>query len=193
MKLSSEYRADAREALSGNWGTFALFTLVYMVGCTFLSFVCGLVPLLGNIASILLILPVSYAFYVTFVCLLRGEVKPISYLAGEFNGRVFSTMVLETVYTYLWTLLLIIPGIIKSYSYAMTPYIMKDNEELQNNAAIEESMKMMDGHKMDLFILDITFIGWYILGVLTCGIGLLWVIPYHYTARAAFYEDLKNE
>lgn len=191
MKLSSEYRADARQALSGNWGTFALFTLVYMVCSSFLQFVCGLVPLLGSIASILLVLPVSFAFTVAFLSLIRGEVKPISYLVGEFNGRVFTTMLLVLVYEFLWTLLLIIPGIIKSYSYAMTPYIMKDNEELTNNAAIEESMKMMQGHKMDLFILDITFIGWYLLGILTCGIGLLWVIPYHYTARAAFYEDIK--
>lgn len=191
MKLSSEYRADARQALTGNWGTFALFTLIYIVGCTFLQFVCGLVPLLGSIASILLILPVSYAFEVAFLCLVRGEVKPISYLVGEFNGRVFTTMLLQYIYTFLWTLLLIIPGIIKSYSYAMTPFLMKDNEELSNNAAIEESMRMMQGHKMDLFILDLTFIGWYILGILSLGIGLLWVIPYHYTARAAFYEDIK--
>lgn len=191
MKLSSELRADARQALEGNWGNFALFTLVYIVGCAFLEFVCSFVPLLGNIASWSIMLPIGFAFTVALLSLIRGEVKPLSYLVGEYNGRVFTTMLLKSVYEGLWTLLLIIPGIIKSYSYAMTPYILEDREDLSNDRAIDKSMSMMDGHKMDLFILDLTFIGWYLLGILSLGIGLLWVIPYHYTARAAFYEDIK--
>jgi uncharacterized membrane protein len=93
----------------------------------------------------------------------------------------------------LWSLLLLIPGSIKSYSYAMTEYILKDNPELQNNAAIEKSMEMMNGHKLRLFLLHLSFIGWYIVGVLTLFIGFFWIIPYVHTAEAAFYEDLKAQ
>lgn len=88
---------------------------------------------------------------------------------------------------------MIVPGIIKTYSYAMTAYLLKDRQELKFNAAIEESMRMMSGNKMRLFILDLTFIGWYLLGIITFGIGLLWVIPYHSSARIAFYQDLIAE
>ncbi len=75
----------------------------------------------------------------------------------------------------------------------MTPYLLEDNPELKYNAAIEQSMRMMDGKKMQLFLLDLSFIGWCLLSILTLGIGLLWVQPYMLGARAAFYEDLKAE
>lgn len=89
--------------------------------------------------------------------------------------------------------LLIIPGIVKSYSYALTPYILKDHPELKFNAAIEESMRMMNGYKMKLFLLDLSFIGWALLTILTFGIGVLFLEPYVSASRAAFYEDLKAE
>lgn len=110
----------------------------------------------------------------------------------ELFSRVLTTTLLYYVYVFLWSLLLLIPGCIKSYSYAMTPYILKDNPEMKNNAAIEESMRMMDGHKLELFLLDLSFIGWAILSILTCCIGFLWLVPYMNMARVNFYEDLKK-
>ena len=101
-------------------------------------------------------------------------------------------MLLKMVYTMLWMLLLIVPGIIKSYSYAMTEYILKDDLEITENAAIEKSMQMMEGHKMELFLLDLSFIGWALLSILSCGIGFFFLEPYMITARAHFYEDLKQ-
>ena len=97
------------------------------------------------------------------------------------------------IYTVLWTLLLIIPGIIKAYSYAMAPYVFKDNPEISCDDAIKESMRLMDGHKLQLFLLDLSFIGWVILASLTLGIGFLWLVPYWQTTRVHFYEDLKKE
>lgn len=108
-------------------------------------------------------------------------------------GRIFLTLFLQGVYTLLWTLLLIIPGIVKAYSYAMTSYILYDNPELQGNAAIEKSMRMMRGHKLELFLLHLSFIGWALLCVLTLGIGLFWLVPYVQASQAAFYEDVKEE
>ena len=108
-------------------------------------------------------------------------------------GRIFVTMLLQAVYTILWSLLLVIPGIIKSYSYAMTSFILKDEPEMKNNAAIEKSMAMMEGNKMKLFMLDLSFIGWAILCIFTFGIGFLFLQPYVAISRAAFYEDLKAQ
>jgi len=89
-------------------------------------------------------------------------------------------------------MLFVIPGLVKVFSYAMTPYILVDHPELSTTEAIHESRLMMRGHKFDLFYLYLTFIGWAILCVLTAGIGFFWLIPYIETSRAAFYYDLKN-
>lgn len=105
-------------------------------------------------------------------------------------GQGFAQKFLVGLYTFLWTLLLIIPGIIKSFSYAMTPFIMADHPELTANQAITRSREIMDGHKWELFVLELTFIGWEFLSILTLGIGLLWVVPYMSAARAAFYREI---
>ena len=96
------------------------------------------------------------------------------------------------LYTFLWSLLFIIPGIVKSYSYAMTPYILLDRPELSATDAIKESEKMMNGHKMELFILDLSFIGWILLSMLTCGILVLYVEPYMMATKSAFYLELNG-
>lgn len=192
MKTSSLLRAEACEALSGKWGVSAFFTFIYAVVYSLISIVLSIVPFVGSIAASMIVAPVAYAFEIAFLQQRRGEELQPGWLFRYFNTRVWYTSILVIVYTVLWTLLLIIPGIIKGYSYAMTPYILADEEELKGNAAIERSMQMMDNHKWELFLLDLTFIGWYLLGILTLCIGWLWVVPYHYTARAAFYEELKS-
>ena len=102
-------------------------------------------------------------------------------------------MLLMYIFVILWSFLLVIPGIIKTFSYAMTPYILEENPELSANDAIDRSRAMMKGHKFDLFWLYLSFIGWLILSLLTLGIGGLWLGPYMNTAVAGFYEDVKAE
>ena len=111
----------------------------------------------------------------------------------EDYARVLGIELLKAVFILLWALLLIVPGIIKAYSYAMTEFIAEDNQELGPNECIERSKTMMDGHKMDLFLLDLSYIGWILLGCITLGIGLLWVSPWMSMAHVKFYEQLKNE
>ena len=192
LKLNSELRAASRTTLSGNWMMAALATLVYLLIAGGVSSI----PVAGSVLAIIVMYPLAYGFAILFLDLFR-EGKPIDIgkLFDGFKdfGRVWGTLILVAVYTILWTCLLIIPGIVKSYSYALTPFILKDEPELKYNAAIEKSMRMMDGYKMKLFLLDLSFIGWMILSILTLGIGLLFLQPYMNTARAAFYEDLKAE
>ena len=102
-------------------------------------------------------------------------------------------MFLMYIFIALWSLLFLIPGIIKMFSYAMTPYILEENPELTAGEAIDRSRAMMKGHKFDLFWLYLSFIGWFFLGFLTLGIGMLWISPYLETAQAAFYEEVKAD
>ena len=194
MKQASELRAEAREALQGLWGNSAVMTFVYFVLTTAAGVaVSKAVPFVGDFVTSLALLPMGYALNIAFLRLLRKDPQELGYLFQEFNSRVYQTALLTMLYTLLWTLLLIIPGIIKGYSYSMTYYVLEDNPELSGDKAIEESMRLMDGHKWQLFCLHLSFIGWALLCILTLGIGILWLVPYMQTAQAAFYENIKAE
>ena len=117
------------------------------------------------------------------------EVKDLCSQFERF-GQGFLQRFLRSLYTSLWSLLFIIPGIVKSYAYAMTPFIMAENPEMTASEAITASKEMMDGHKGELFTLDLTFIGWDLLCLLTLNIGHLWLNPYKNAAYAVFYKDL---
>ena len=194
IKCAKEMRATAAAALKGKWGSAVLGTFVYMAITCVGSAILGIIPGLNVIAIIASVILVS-GFMVGLLNMLRtGEKVDVSCLFEFFKeSRLWVTILLMYVYTFLWTLLFVIPGIIKGYAYAMTPFILKDNPNMKNNEAIELSMAMMNGHKWDLFCLQLSFIGWAFLCVLTFGIGYLWLVPYMQTSTAAFYEDVKAE
>lgn len=200
MKKLSDYRDEARAALRGNWFGSALFIFVAaLIGVLFnvtLTVSFGSNTVTSNTTSLvgtLLFVPIAYGICFAFLGQARQREMQIGDLFCGYNKRVWSTMILWYVYIILWTLLLIIPGIIKSYSYAMTPYIMADDPDTSGNAAIDKSRAMMSGNKWRLFLLDLTFIGWYILGALCFGIGVFWAEAYRLQARVMFYETLKQE
>ena len=93
----------------------------------------------------------------------------------------------------LWSILFVIPGYIALYRYAMTPYIMAENENLSVMEAITESKRIMMGNKWRLFCLDVSFLGWYLVGILTLGIGFFWITPYTEATRAAFYREITEQ
>lgn len=99
---------------------------------------------------------------------------------------------LQSIYVFLWSLLFVIPGIIASYSYAMTEYIIADYPEMSASEAIEKSKQMMAGNKWRLFSLKFSFIGWDILCAFTLGIGNLWLTPYKQAATAVFYREVSG-
>jgi uncharacterized membrane protein len=136
-------------------------------------------------------------YYNTFKDLLRDdEGKVVSNMfTGTFKiyPRALGLSLLYMIFVFLWTLLLYIPGLIKALAYMMAPYILKDHPELSPNQALNLSIKMMKGHKFDLFCLLLSFIGWSFLAMFTMGIGYLWLAPYIATTIAAFYEDVKAE
>ena len=107
-------------------------------------------------------------------------------------GRSVGTMFLRGLFQFLWSLLFVIPGIIKHYSYRMVPYILADQPELSGAAAITRSREMMNGQKWNAFVLDLSFLGWHILSALTLGIlGVFYVNPYQAATNAELYHELK--
>jgi len=106
---------------------------------------------------------------------------------GGNYGGIVKTMLLTGVFIFLWSLLLIIPGIVKSYSYRMVPYILADNPNIGVKKAISLSNEMTMGHKFNMFVLDLSFIGWYLLGILALGIGVLFVLPYDNATNTELY------
>lgn len=119
-----------------------------------------------------------------------GKPYEIRDLFSQFHrfGTGFAQAFLKNLYIILWTLLFIIPGFIKAYSYAMTPFILADHPEMTANEAITASRKLMNGHKGELFVLDLSFFGWNLLCILILGIASLWVTPYINAAYTAFYR-----
>lgn len=198
MESIKVYKDRAIESLSGNWGkgaiTLLVANLVIYIPIGIINVITSSDDGVGQLWYIPM-LPLIWGMTVFFLGIARGEEMTVGRVFDGFKdfGRIFTTMFLYFLYIILWGMLLVIPGVIKGYSYAMTPYILKDNPEMKNNEAIEKSMEMMNGHKMDLFLLDLSLIGWAILCLFTLGIGFLFLSSYQDTAHAHFYEDLKKE
>lgn len=126
----------------------------------------------------------------------QQEDSNLKYLGAGFAKNTYLklalTMFLRNLYIFLWSLLFIIPGIIKSYAYRMVPYILAENPGMKAAEAINLSERMTKGHKADIFVLDLSFIGWVILGLLACFIGVIFVIPYINATNAELYLKLKG-
>lgn len=191
--MCSKYFRDLGWAqLSGRWTPVALFTLVYMALCMVAGALIG--PLVYLVS--LMLMPMTYSYNVAFLDDKRSASEfKIEQLFDGYKDflRIMGTMLLTNVYQFLWTLLLIVPGVIKAISYSQTQFILKDCPELSFNEAIERSMDMMEGHKMQYFLLWLSFIGWILLAIISCGILSLWVNPYISATYAHFYEYVKDE
>jgi len=214
-----EIKAEAKNKLRGNWGWAILVFFINFLVCSILYSGVAASTHNGNLNYKVSILNPEYYYkygttstimsiitgfialslLITFLNFLDGKKDGVfkaafsSFTDGRFGPEIINYL-LSTVFTYLWTLLLIIPGIIKSYSYSMTPYIVSDmiasGKTVQATTGINASKELMNGHKMDLFVFDLSFLGWFILSVITLGIGFLWLAPYYQTSKAEFYRNL---
>jgi len=130
-----------------------------------------------------------------FVQSAEGNVD-LNNMGFAFNGKkymdIVKAMLWRAVLNFLWYLLFIIPGIVKSFAYSMVPYILTDNPNIGYRRALELSNNMTRGHKFRIFVLGLSFIGWYILGTLALFVGVLFVIPYQNATMAELYLALRN-
>lgn len=213
MRTNQDYKNDALKALSGNWAHAVIAAIVMMLLSSLLIspsyinsysnalnlglLVPGYVVYGGGLLIMFILYPLLAGFNNSFRVLYEtgdNRLTANTFHLGFSNWlHVSLGMIVCYLYIVLWSLLFVIPGIIKAFSYAMTPYILVEHPEMSINQAIDESRRLMKGHKFDYFYLELSFIGWAILSsVFTLGIGFIWLIPYISTSAAAFYNDLKN-
>lgn len=208
--MISDLKGEALDSLEGKWGLAVGATLLISILITAFSFSVdwGFSLIFGwqktngslstNILTFFVTGPLTLGGYYLGLNILREKQASIGnvfiwFSEGKRFLKSFLLYLLVNLYLFLWTLLFIIPGIIKSFSYSMTYFILNDYPEYTANQAITESRHMMNGHKMDYFLLCLSFLGWFILSILTVGIGFLWLAPYFYATSAAFYEEISKE
>ena len=188
MITCKQYRVDSKAALAGNWGMAIGLALIFSV----LTGVIAAIP----IANIILVGALAVGYCYAQIMLFRRGKFLFSDLFTAFDDRFPATIGLfieEAIFIFLWSLLFVIPGIVAAYRYAMAPYILADHPEMSGIDCIRASKKLMTGKKGKLFLLDLSFIGWILLSILTFGILLLWIGPWMEAARANFYESIKGE
>lgn len=152
--------------------------------------------IISSLVMILLYIGVKYTFLDWLRAPETGVEHPFMSTIQGFSTKVIGSLIalaiLTHLFTYLWSLLLLIPGLIMSYAYRMVYFIYKDHQETHYGflELITLSKAMMKGYKWQLFCLDLSFIGWFVLSIIFAGIPLFWVMPYYQATVAAFYKDL---
>lgn len=187
----AELKSAAKEQIHGKIGIFFIMVLIVLGINTAFSYIPHNI---GTIISFVIAPAFSLSFCMFFLKLTKAEETSVGDLFSGFSktGRALWLNILISIFTFLWSLLLVIPGIIKSYSYCMSFYILADNPELTASEALAKSQKIMNGHKMELFILDLSFILWLLLVCFTFGIAAIYVAPYIYATKANFYNSIKE-
>jgi len=202
---NKDLMTQAREALSGRWGLAVGTLLVYLLvigvsqSCFQIQFRANTLhfnPLIlsaGSLATLFLSGALAFGAATFTLAIARKQEAAFKMIFSGFNyyGKTLGLFLLQSIFIFLWMLLLIIPGIIASLSYSMAFFIMSDDPNIEIMEALDKSKKMMYGYKWKYFCLGLRFIGWIILGILSLGIGLLWVVPYLHVSHAKFYEDIK--
>ena len=184
--FAKDFRKAAWGKLSGNWATAVVAYLIYALLMGVLSSVGFGTLVLGGVMSV--------GLYIVLMQIARNGSSGIENVFSGFRkglGNNIVAGILVQLFTFLWALLFIIPGIVKAYSYSMTYMILADNPDMSPTEAIKASQAMMKGNKWRLFCLDLSFIGWILLTILTFGILGFWVTPYNLMAHVEFYESLK--
>lgn len=191
MKTFNELKSSAKTQIKGKIGIlFAMFLIMFGV-----LIASNFVPVLGTIANYLVGAAFTLGGAWVFLKIAKGETVSVGNIFYGFEDlwTAIKAQFLMGLFISLWSLLLIIPGIIKAYSYSMTYFILAENKGMPVLEAITLSRKMMDGHKMDLFLLFLSFIGWFILVLITFGIAGIWVYPYLYATFSNFYLSVKED
>jgi len=214
MTSNGELMREARRALEGNWAIgiagniffnllalsssiFFYAAILYAVTAS-LAMGAGLVAIFGEILAGGLVLGILEGIFVVGFCsfylsIAQGKAADLSDLFSGFKrlGTCIGAFCLMGLFILLWSFLLVLPGIIAAFRYAMVFFIIADDCTAGPLEAIRKSKQMMKGNKWKFFCLHWRFLGWTLISLLTCGIGFLWLLPYMQTTLACFYEDVK--
>ena len=192
----AELKELSKQQIKGKIGVLFVITLLLIIISVVGSIVLSLVPFVGGIAlSVLIGAPMALGMVMIYLNVAANlDIQVLDLFNGyEDLWSAFKVQFLAGLFTGLWTLLFIIPGIIKGISYSMSMYILAENKGMSALEAINRSKAMMEGHKMEYFVLNLSFIGWILLTYFTLGIAGIWVVPYMSTTIANFYNRIKEE
>lgn len=189
MKTNKEIRQDSSAMLQGNWKSIVILSLVFIVisSCTRYSF-----PLVLFVYA-----PLALGYAMTMMAFVRGDrgvaVEDIfSGFISTYYWKSIGLYLLMGIYTFLWSLLLVIPGIVKYCSYFFAPYILADNPTMTAEESICRSMQIMEGHKMHLFLMLLGYVALAMLSSILLFIPMLWIMPYYQVAFVKFYEEVSR-
>ncbi len=183
----SLYKSQALEQLKGSWKPFCLSSLIFIV------LVCASSPLLIASAFVSGTLIIAYLR----LCLkkisgqeicVKSFLNGIEYFVAGTLGALWFAL-----WTFLWSLLFVIPGIVKAFEYSQMFYILAENPDIGVAKSMRMSRVLTQGHKSDLFLMSLSFLGWAVLASIPAGIGLIWLAPYQNMAFSNAYLALKNE
>lgn len=183
----AELKSLAKSQIKGNIG---ILFLIMLLGSLIVSLAC-IIPGVGTFIGACLI---NIVMVVVYLKLADGVKPDIAELINNFDKLWGSIKVnfFAGLFTFLWSLLFWIPGIIKAFAYSMSMYILAENPDMPALEAIKKSQEMMKGHKMEYFVLQLSFFGWHLLGAITCGIAYIWIVPYISATNANFYNSIKD-
>lgn len=179
-----------RESLKGRWGFVVWVFFVFTIIISALT----MIPVAGSIISLIISGPFILGLAIFSLSVSRNQEAHLEQIFEGFKhfGQSLVTYLLVAIFVLLWSLLLIIPGIIAAISYSMTFYIMADDRSIRPMDALNKSKKMMYGYKAKFFRLQLRFFLWGLLCLLTLGIGFLWLIPWMQVTIAKFYDEIKD-
>lgn len=188
-----QLKSQAKAQIKDKIGILIAVTLIIGAISVAASLVANLIPGVGMIVTIIVTPAFALSTVRIYLMVVRGMTPEVKDSFSGFDDffSAFKVTLLVGLYTFLWSLLFIIPGIVKSYAYSMSLYILADNKGKSARECVRESVEMTDGHKAELFVLDLSFIGWYLLATLTCGLAYLYVVPLYNATRANAYEAIK--
>ena len=186
----AELKTLAKAQLKGKVGMFFLCSLI--IGAISLV---SVIPVAGTIALLLITPSLSIGLILVYLDATKNENPKVARMFDGFQyfGKAILLMLLVGIFTLLWSLLFYIPGIIKSISYSMSYYILAENPQMTAREALNESKAIMHGHKMEYFVLGLSFIPWILLVMVTFGIAAIWVMPYMQLTITNFYNSIKRQ
>lgn len=190
--ILSEIRTEARGLLQGRWTELIpVWFIFFLITAGASSVFSGL----GGLVTLVIGGPLTMGITRIFLKVYDKQAFELGELFDGFKefSRTFTAYLLIAIYVFLWMLLLIVPGIIAALGYAMTFYIMAEDPNIAARDAMRKSKEMMFGHKTELFMLGLSFIGWAILATIPFGIGWLWLESYIMTSITIFYKRIKGE
>jgi uncharacterized membrane protein len=190
----AQLKTEAKAHFRANYGTSVLFFFLLVLVAAGCGGTGVLIPVAGGIvAEIFLILPLEVSA-ARFTLDNREGPAALENFVFCFKSNyvnILKTMFMMFLFVSLWSLLFVIPGIVKAYEYRLVPYLLAENPDMDYHDALETSRRLTDGQKSDIFVLDLSFIGWIVVSGLTCGIvGIFWVAPYMAQTNAALYAAL---